>query len=295
MAGTGRIAHVARFLVALSQHAGAVARRIVNGRQPLDACSEIVRQRVVGGKHVSEIRVTPFGRNLDRVEHGGLRRYLDVGHVCVPDGFACAEISPRHAALDDVGDDIELRILLVERLAVGIRTRRIELSERATEGHQIRIANILLTDEQHQMLPPGSADPLQVLGCDARGDVDAANLGAERGTARHDFEGRLTSRTDGRSLLVYDDGADYSGCTSRYTSTLDGSPSGFNRTAVDRLRFGAGRAPSLPGKPPGSWVLLSACPGSPIRAPAAPRSRPPSRQVARRAYRVRAGRATAAE
>ena len=73
---------------------------------------EVRRQGLVGRKHVGEIGVAAAsGRHFQGMQHRGLRRHVDIGHVGVPDRLAVAEIADRLAVLDHVGDDVELRML----------------------------------------------------------------------------------------------------------------------------------------------------------------------------------------
>src|SRR3712207_7542942 len=68
-------------------------------------------ERVVGRIHGAEMRVAPARRDLDRVEHRGLGRLRQVGHVGVPNRLARAEaadglpVGPEH-----VGDRKSTRL-----------------------------------------------------------------------------------------------------------------------------------------------------------------------------------------
>jgi len=51
----------------------------------------------------------------------------------VPNRLAVAQIADRLAVLLDVGDDVELRMILEERLAIRVRPGRIEFAKLAAE------------------------------------------------------------------------------------------------------------------------------------------------------------------
>ena len=86
------------------------------------------------------------------------RRLLDVGHVGVPDRFAVAEAADRRAVDLDVGDDVQLGMLGEERLAVGIRSGRIELAEMTGEGDELGVGEPLPAEAQHRVLEPRRPD-----------------------------------------------------------------------------------------------------------------------------------------
>ena len=78
---------------------------------------EFGRQGFIGGKHIGKMGVAADGRYFQRMQHRGLRRHVDIGHIGVPDGLAIAEIADRLTIHDDVGDDIELRKDHTQRFA----------------------------------------------------------------------------------------------------------------------------------------------------------------------------------
>src|ERR1700758_1099136 len=88
------------------------------------------RQGLVSGKHVCEIGVAALlrGWNFQGIEYCGLGRNFDVGHIGVPHGFAVPKVADWLAVLPYVGNDIQFWMGLVERLAVGVRPRRIKLA-----------------------------------------------------------------------------------------------------------------------------------------------------------------------
>ncbi len=158
------LANVGDFLVALAQHAGAVGGGIVHRDLALHGLLQLGGQRLVGGEHVGEIGIAARlrRRHLERMQHGGLGRHVDVGHVGMPHGLAVAEIADRLAVLDDVGDHVELRVLLVERLAVGVRSGRIELAEIPAEGDELRVGERLPVEHDHEPVAPHAFDRIDV-------------------------------------------------------------------------------------------------------------------------------------
>ena len=141
----------------------------------LDGLLQVGRQRLVGREHVGEIGVAARfrRRHLQRVQHRGLRRHVDIGHVGVPHRLAVAEIADRLAVLDHVGDDVELRMLLEKWLAIGIGPGRIELAEVLAEGDQLRVRKLLAVHDDDQPLPPCGLDGIDVGLRQRPGDVDA--------------------------------------------------------------------------------------------------------------------------
>src|SRR4029077_17192162 len=80
----------------------------------------------------------------------------------MPHGFAVAEIAHRLSVLDHVGDDVEFRIRLVERLDVRIRSGPRELAEVSAEGNELRIREVLAVENDDQPLTPCGADGVDV-------------------------------------------------------------------------------------------------------------------------------------
>jgi hypothetical protein len=81
----------------------------------------------------------------------------------MPHGLAIAEISDRLAVFDDVGDDVDLRVQLVERLPVGVRPRRIKLSKVPAEGEKLRIRETLAAENNDKSFAPGVFNGLDVV------------------------------------------------------------------------------------------------------------------------------------
>ena len=72
----------------------------------------------------------------------------------MPHRFSIAEISNRLAVFDNIRDDVEFGVILEERLAIGIGTRRIELTKILAEGDQLRIQQFLVVEDDDQPLAP---------------------------------------------------------------------------------------------------------------------------------------------
>ena len=80
----------------------------------------------------------------------------------MPHRLAVAEIADRLAVLDHVGDDVELRMLLVERLAIGIWPGRIELAEIPAEGDELRVREALPMKDDDKPLAPSGFDRVDI-------------------------------------------------------------------------------------------------------------------------------------
>ena len=80
----------------------------------------------------------------------------------MPDRLAITEIPDRLAALDDVGDDVDFRKFLDERLAIGIGSRRVELAEMSAECEELRIRELLPAGYDHKPRPPRLRDRIRV-------------------------------------------------------------------------------------------------------------------------------------
>src|SRR5262245_35982645 len=100
----------------------------------LDSLLQRRRQSLIGSEHVGEVSVAGAAPwHFEGIQDGSLRRHIDIGHIGMPDGFAGAKIADWLAVLDDVGDNVDLWKLLVERLAIRIRPGRIEFAKLAAE------------------------------------------------------------------------------------------------------------------------------------------------------------------
>jgi hypothetical protein len=121
-------------------------------------------------------------RKFDRVKDRRHRRTLDVGHVGVPDRLAVAQAADRHAAFLDVGDHVHFRMVGEERPAERIGSGRIELAEIAAEGEHLRVGKLLAAKAQHEVLEPCRANLREHVGGDRLGEIETADLGAQRFT-----------------------------------------------------------------------------------------------------------------
>jgi hypothetical protein len=109
------------------------------------------------------MRVAARRRHLQRVEHGGLGRPLEVGHVGVPDRLAGAEAADRLTVrAEHVGDDGDLRLALHEAAAVLLRRRPTEVAAAAAEGDQVVVGQRLAAEQQHGMREPGPVDGVEL-------------------------------------------------------------------------------------------------------------------------------------
>src|SRR3989442_5039995 len=98
----------------------------------------------------------------------------------MPDRLAVAENSNGDAAFLDVRDDVHLRVLRQEGLAVGIGPRRIELAEEPAELEHLRIRQPLAAEADHEIVEPGFAYGRERIGCDWPRHLDAAHFNSQR-------------------------------------------------------------------------------------------------------------------
>ena len=98
----------------------------------------------------------------------------------MPHRLARAEAADRHAVLDDVRDDVDLRVAFDEPPAVLLHGRLVEIAEAAAECDQIVVAQLLIANEQHLMVEPRAMDRREAAVVE-RAQVDAGDFGAERG------------------------------------------------------------------------------------------------------------------
>ena len=96
------------------------------------------------------------------MEHGGLRRHVNVSHVRMPHSFTIAEITDWFAFLDDVRNDVELRVLLEKRLAVWIWPGWIELTKVLAKRDELRVGELLVMKDDNEPLAPSVFDFLHV-------------------------------------------------------------------------------------------------------------------------------------
>ena len=113
-----------------------------------------------------------------RVEHRPARRPRRVAHVAVP-VLAGAADADRPAVLGHVGDDDDLRAAgHAPALAENVE---FDLAEAAGEGDLLRGRDSLVAEEDDAMLVIGALDRGEGRIVERPGQIDAADLGAERG------------------------------------------------------------------------------------------------------------------
>ena len=162
----------------------AVVRAVMLDAHPERSGAEVFRERIPCAIHRAEARVAASRGNLERVERARFGWLGQVRHVRVPDGLACAETANRHAILDDVRHDVDLRISVNEPAAVLLYGRLIERAEPAAERNQIGIAELLIPEQKHRVVEPCAVDLPEcrvVYGT----KIDATDFSTERGAARN--------------------------------------------------------------------------------------------------------------
>jgi hypothetical protein len=135
---------------------------VVRGRAPGQPALDVVRQIVVSGMHVAELRVAQRAavahRHLDGVQHVGERHLLAVGHVRVPTLSGIAE-PDRLAVPGYVGQHHHLRKI---RLVELIGDVDFEVAEHAAEaGEGVRF-QALLGKAQHAERAEGAQNLLEI-------------------------------------------------------------------------------------------------------------------------------------
>ena len=167
--------------------AAAVVGAVMLDAHRLHPSAQVVRKMVPGTVHRAEAGISTGCRDLERVEGACLRRVRQVRHVRVPDRFARAKAADGHAVLDDVRDNVDLGEAVNEAAAVLLDGRLIERAEPAAERDEIRVAEVLIAEEQDRVVQPGAIDLLE--GPVVHGaQIDPAELGAKRGSGRNYFE-----------------------------------------------------------------------------------------------------------
>jgi hypothetical protein len=131
----------------------------------------------------------PGGRQLERVQHARGRRFLDIGHVGVPDAFAIAERTDRLASVvENIADHADFRVTVDQFLAGAERTRRqFRLAEELGEHDLFLVAEFEAAEAQHQMVEPCLADALGVIPVHL-GDVETDHVGAQRSACGYNAE-----------------------------------------------------------------------------------------------------------
>jgi hypothetical protein len=140
--------------------------------------TQALRQRVPRRVAARELGVAAVGRQLAREQQRARRRALEVRGVGVPDA---AEVAALVLELLDLDDLREARQPLDERVLD-------RLADRAGERHERGLVEALARKEDHLVLEPGRADRGDGRRVEGSGEVDAAQLGAERAGDAHDLE-----------------------------------------------------------------------------------------------------------
>jgi len=175
------------------RHAGAEIAATVVGAvmlhlEPLHSGAKRGGQRLIGGVHAGEMRIAAGGRDLQRIEHGGLRWLRQVGHVGVPHRLPGAEAADGLAIRPDhIGDDVEFRLALDEAAPVLLDRRPVEFPEEPAEADQLIRAQALIPEEQDGMIQPGAVNGFELTRRQPA-QVNAADLGAKGGASGHNLD-----------------------------------------------------------------------------------------------------------
>jgi sodium-dependent dicarboxylate transporter 2/3/5 len=167
--------------------AAAVVGAVVLDAHCMHAAAQILGEPIPRAVHGAEAGIATGRRHLERVERARLRRVGQVRHVGVPDRFARAKAADGDAVLDDVRHDVELGKAVNEAAAVLLDRRLIEGAEPAAERDEVRVAKLLIAEEQNRVVQPRAVDLVEgpVV---QRAQIDAADFGAERRAGRDYFE-----------------------------------------------------------------------------------------------------------
>jgi hypothetical protein len=92
-----------------------------------------------------------------------------------------SKIADRLAVLDDVGDDVEFRMLLVEWFSVGIGPRGVEVAKIFAERDELRVGQRLSMEHHHQPFAPDIFDGADISARHRLRQIDAADFRAQRG------------------------------------------------------------------------------------------------------------------
>src|SRR5208282_3493455 len=177
---------------ALAKIAAAVICPVVLDLEFCDVARKVLRERLVHPVHVAEGGVPASGRHLERIEHAGLRRLLQIGHIRMPYGLACAEAADRHPILDDVRHHVYFGVTL-HVAAPGLLDRRpVESPEAPAKGDEVPVIELLPAEKHDGVIKPGAVDGGEVLTSDPP-QVDATHFGANRRADWNNFYARTGS------------------------------------------------------------------------------------------------------
>ena len=152
---TGDIVAITKLLFEpFAGFASRIVRGIVFAGERRDTALQIVRQRVIGGIHVTEAGIAASLWRFQRIEKARHRRIVDIGHVCVPDQLGITEPADGLPVLDHIGNDREMRQLRDIGFSGHRDRREIEIAQPGAEIEKRRIGKSLAAKHQHQMILP---------------------------------------------------------------------------------------------------------------------------------------------
>ena len=177
----------------------------------LDARLQRLRQALIGRRHAGEMGVAAVAGDLDGIEEarpvGGGR----VAHVMVEPHLPIGQHANGLAVLADVGDEhgvgVVVRPLEGAGALVGQRRRaHADSPEQRDEGALLVGIEALAAKQQHGMVKPGLVDDGEALGVDGFRNINAANLGPNRGRDRMDGDSHGRSSSVLRGVYPYPPG-----------------------------------------------------------------------------------------
>jgi len=167
--------------------AAAVVGAVVLDAQRPHALAHVLGQCVPPAVHRAEVRIATTRRDLERVEGARLGRVGQVGHVGVPDRLAGAETADGRAVLDDVRNDIDLRMAFDEPAAVLLDRCMVERPEPAAERDQVVVRELLAAHQDNRVI-----EPRLIEGAERRivnrSQIRTVNFGAERRAGGNDVD-----------------------------------------------------------------------------------------------------------
>ena len=124
------------------------------------------------------------------MQDGNRARPRTIRHVGVPDRLARAEIPHRHTLFHDVGNHQDVGKLVDEGFADGAHARRLQLTEGFAQRNQLRIADRLTADDNHQMFADRLLQCRDGNRVQCR-QVNAGDFSAAGFAGRDDFRGQI--------------------------------------------------------------------------------------------------------
>src|SRR5260221_13092675 len=113
------------------------------------------------------------------MEVPGFWRHPQKSQVGTPARLPVAKTADRLAVLDHIGNHVDFRIGLVERLAIGIGPGRIEFAEASAEGEKPRIGQSLSADHDDKPRAPSRLDGVDLALRKRFCEIDAAHFSAK--------------------------------------------------------------------------------------------------------------------